>query len=187
MFDDLIVELDPPPNRCGKCTGSQERHLTEAAVMLAYAMHLLRTVPHLTAVELHPDGEHGKRLDIVRWLSTRGFMLKQAQGTTSYCGTYVHDQQVIKVTSIPGKGDVVAMTTAGAIIAECKVRNREHKTCGADIAFAQGTLRSCGPVDDKAERRAAGRRSGAHRNYASAGTKTRTPCDGCWNTDCPGR
>lgn len=48
MFDDLIVELDPPPIRQGKCTGGKERHLTEAAVMLAYGMHLLQTVPALT-------------------------------------------------------------------------------------------------------------------------------------------
>jgi hypothetical protein len=128
MFDDLIVELDPPPNRCGKCAGTKERHLTEAAVMLAYTMHLLRTVPHLTTVDLHPDGEHGKRFDIVRWLSARGFVLKRAQGTTSYCGTYIHDQQVIMVTSIPGKGDVVATTSEGVIIAECKggIVNTRH-------------------------------------------------------------
>ena len=68
MFDDLIVELDPPTNRRGKCEG-KERHLTEAAVMLAYGMHLLRTVPNLEKVELHPDGEHGKRFEIVQWLS----------------------------------------------------------------------------------------------------------------------
>ncbi len=72
MFDDLIVELDPPPNRQGKCTGGKERHLTEAAVMLAYGMHLLQLVPALTTVELHPDGEHAQRFEIARWLSARG-------------------------------------------------------------------------------------------------------------------
>ena len=66
MFDDLIVDLDPPLNRRGKCTGSKERHLTEAAVMLAYGMHLLKTVPNLLTVELHPDGEHAKRFDEAR-------------------------------------------------------------------------------------------------------------------------
>jgi hypothetical protein len=64
MFEDLIVELEPPTNRRGKCSGETERHLTEAAVMLAYAMHLLRTVPGLTTIELHPDGEHAKRFEI---------------------------------------------------------------------------------------------------------------------------
>ena len=108
--------------------------------MLAYAMHLLRTVPHVTTVEIHPDGEHGKRFDINRWLSARGFVLKEGQGMTSYCGTYVHDQQVIMVTSIPGKGDVVATTPEGAIIAECKggIVNTRHagqtRVCARDSA-----------------------------------------------------
>jgi hypothetical protein len=128
VFDDLIVELDPPPNRQGKCTGSKERHLTEAAVMLAYAMHLLRTVPRLTTVEIHPDGEHGKRFDIGRWLSARGFVLTEGRGVTSYCGTYACDQQLVLVTSVPGKGDVVAKTDGVSILAECKggIVNTRH-------------------------------------------------------------
>jgi hypothetical protein len=128
VFDDLIVELDPPENRRGKCTGGKERHLTEAAVMLAYGMHLLRTVSDLSTVELHPDGEHAKRFEIARWLSARGFMLEEARGTTSYCGTYVSGGQSIVVASIPGKGDVVARTRVGTIIAECKggIVNTRH-------------------------------------------------------------
>jgi hypothetical protein len=128
MLEDLIVELDPPPNRRAKCVGEKERHLTEAAVMLAYGMHLLQTEPALTTVELHPDGEHAKRFEIVRWLSARGFVLKEGHGTTAYCGTYVRDQQVIRITSIPGKGDVVAKTENATIIAECKggIVNTNH-------------------------------------------------------------
>ncbi|MBS1805485.1 MAG: hypothetical protein JST28_19150 [Acidobacteria bacterium] len=127
MFDDLIVELDPPANRRGKCEG-KERHLTEAAVMLAYGMHLLRTVPQLQKIELHPDGEHAKRFEIVRWLSAQGFALKESQGTTTYCGTYRDGQETIVVTSTPGKGDVVAQTDDGMIIAECKggIINTSH-------------------------------------------------------------
>lgn len=127
MFDDLIVELDPPTNRRDKCQG-KERHLTEAAAMLAYGMHLLRTVPKLQKVELHPDGEHGKRFEIAQWLSGRGFVLKEPQGTTAYCGTYRNKQQVIVVTSTPGKGDVVAQTDDGIIVAECKggIVNTSH-------------------------------------------------------------
>jgi hypothetical protein len=127
VFDDLIVELDPPTNRRGKCEG-KERHLTEAAVMLAYGIHLLRTVPKLQKVELHPDGEHGKRFEIAQWLSARGFVLKEPQGTTAYCGTYRNDRQVIVVTSTPGKGDVVAQTDDGMIVAECKggIVNTSH-------------------------------------------------------------
>lgn len=128
MFEDLIVELDPPPNRQGKCVGGKERHLTEAAVMLAYGMHLLRTVSGLTKVELHPDGEHAKRFEIARWLNARGFLLKESHGGTAWCGTYASDKQEIIVTSIPGKGDVVALTHDGMILAECKggIVNTRH-------------------------------------------------------------
>jgi hypothetical protein len=128
MFQDLIVELDPPPNRLGKCIGGKERHLPEAAVMLAYGMHLLQTVPALATIELHPDGEHAKRFEIVPWLSARGFVLKERHGTTAYCGTYVRDEQLIRITSISGKGDVVARTHDATIIAECKggIVNTSH-------------------------------------------------------------
>jgi hypothetical protein len=128
MFEDLIVELDPPPNRRGKCVGDKERHLTEAAVMLAYGMHLLRTIPGLTKVELHPDGEHAKRFEIAQWLNARAFSLKESHGTTAWCGTYADGKQVIVVTSISGKGDVVASTSDGIIVAECKggIVNTRH-------------------------------------------------------------
>ena len=66
MFEGLVSQLDPPANRRGKCDGEKELHLTEAAVMLAYGMHLLATVPQLNSVELHPDGEHGKRFEIAK-------------------------------------------------------------------------------------------------------------------------
>jgi hypothetical protein len=128
MFDDLIVELDPPPNRRAKCPSGKERHLTEAAVMLAYGMHLLRTVPSVTAIDLHPDGEHAKLFEIVRWISSRGFVLKEGHGTSAYCGTYVRDQQVIRITAISGKGDIVAESHKGKILAECKggIVNTSH-------------------------------------------------------------
>jgi hypothetical protein len=71
-FDDLITELAPPPNRLGRCDGERERHLHEGAVMVAYAMHLLRTTP-ATEILIHPDGEHGKRFDFAGWLGRHGF------------------------------------------------------------------------------------------------------------------
>lgn len=120
MFDGLISELDPPANRRGKCDGDKELHFTEAAVMLAYGMHLLATVPQLNSVELHPDGEHGKRFEIAKWLSERGFALTEPQGRTSYCGKYVYGDKSILVTLKPGKGGVNANTPEGAFTAECK-------------------------------------------------------------------
>jgi len=83
---------------------------------------------HSLTVKLHPDGKHGKRFDIPHWLSARGFALKESHGTTGYCGTYVRRKQVVVVTSIPGRGDVVAKTHEGTITAECKggIINTRH-------------------------------------------------------------
>jgi hypothetical protein len=47
-LDDLIRELAPPPNRVGNCAGDREHHLDGGAVMVAFAMHLLRTRSTLT-------------------------------------------------------------------------------------------------------------------------------------------
>jgi hypothetical protein len=77
VVDDLIVKLEPPTNRRTKCNGHVERHLTEAAVTLAYALHLLETVKYLDTVELHPDGKHAKRFEIANWLSRRGLELAE--------------------------------------------------------------------------------------------------------------
>jgi hypothetical protein len=38
----LINVREPPPNRRAMCDGGQECHLTEAAVMIAFALHLLQ-------------------------------------------------------------------------------------------------------------------------------------------------
>jgi hypothetical protein len=128
MFDDLIVELEPPSNRRGKSDNGKERHLPEAAVILAYGLHLLATVPQLNSIELHPDGEHGKRFQIAKWLSEQGYILVKPQGSTNYCGQYVFGDRKILIASTPGKGDVVANTPGGTIIAECKggIINTRH-------------------------------------------------------------
>jgi hypothetical protein len=144
MLDDLIIELDPPGNRCGKCTGVKERHLTEAAVMLAYGMHLFRTVPDLLTVELHPDGEHGKRFGIAQWLLAQGFMLKEGRGTTNYCGRYIRDQQMILVSSVPGIGDVVGRTPGLAIVAECKGGIVNTKHAGQTSRLRRGLCEAVG-------------------------------------------
>jgi hypothetical protein len=144
MFDDLVIELAPPPKRQEKCDGGTERHLTEAAVMLAYAMHLLETVPLITSVEIHPDGEHGKRFEIARWLLARGFLLDQRHGTTSYCGTYMRGDQSIVVTSIPGKGDVVARGGNELILAECKGGIINTKHAGQTSRLRKGLCEAVG-------------------------------------------
>lgn len=129
MFDDLITHRTPPPNRLGKCEGEQEQHLPEGAVMVAFAMHLLRTVPGLRSVSIHPDGEHGKRFDFQGWLGKRGFAMKAALGKTSYGGSYVSlDGKTIVVNPSSGRGDVVAEGDGFSIVAECKggIVNTRH-------------------------------------------------------------
>lgn len=96
--------------------------------MLAYALHLLAAETGLTKVEIHPDGEHGKRFEIGNWLSLRGFTLLSREGSTNYCGTYERNGQIVLVSSIPGQGDVVTHTSRGTTLAECKggVINTRH-------------------------------------------------------------
>lgn len=127
-FDDLITELLPPPNRVGKCAGEHEHHLYEGAVMVAYAMHLLRT-QDVRHVHIHPDGEHGKQFDFSSWLSRRGFDKVSSKGSTSYGGTYRNAAgQEITVNPKSGLGDVVADVGDRKIVAECKggIINTRH-------------------------------------------------------------
>ena len=56
--------------------------------MLAYAMHLLHTETGCRRVEIHPDGEHGKRFQIRQWLESHGFELVEPAGKTAYGGGY---------------------------------------------------------------------------------------------------
>jgi hypothetical protein len=118
MFDDLIILREPPPIRVGKCV---ERHLTEGAVMVAFAFHFLRTFAELKHVAVHPDGEHGKRFEFAAWLAARGFRLSKPRGSTSYGGLYeAADGQTLLIDPKPGMGDVVANLPRLALIAECK-------------------------------------------------------------------
>jgi hypothetical protein len=129
MFDDLVTHRAPPPNRIGTCEGDTEWHLPEGAVIMAFAMHLLRTVPGLREVSVHPDGEHGKRFDFQGWLGKRGFALKAAAGKTSYGGTYASpDGQTVIVNPSSGRGDVAAAGEGFRIVAECKggIINTRH-------------------------------------------------------------
>jgi hypothetical protein len=127
-FDDLVRELAPPPNRVGKCAGDLEHHLDEGAVMVAFAMHLLRTTSS-QEVRIHPDGEHGKRFDFAGWLGKRGFEQTSRSGRTEYGGTYTWpDGRRIVVNPTPGKGDVVAEIDGVVLSAECKggIINTRH-------------------------------------------------------------
>ncbi len=129
MFEDLITHRTPPPKRLAACDGDMEHQFSEGAVMLAFAMHLLRTVAGLKAVSIHPDGEHGKRFDIRAWLLKRGFEFTSRMGKTAYGGTYSSASgQTVVVNPSPGRGDVVAEVEGMSIVAECKggVINTKH-------------------------------------------------------------
>ncbi len=127
-FEDLVTALAPPPNRIGKASSDHEHHLYEGAVMVAYAMHLLRT-EGAQHVRIHPDGEHGKQFDFSGWLERRQFRKISTIGTTAYGGRYENDAgQTITVNPRSGLGDVVAEVGDHVISAECKggIINTRH-------------------------------------------------------------
>jgi hypothetical protein len=130
MLTDLVDMRPPPPNRVGYCEGGDERHLTEGAVMVAFAMHLLRTVPGLKHVAIHPDGEHGKRFDFPRCLAALGFERGVTIGTTSFGGSYLSaaSGQSILINPKPGRFDVAADIEGRSFVAECKggIINSRH-------------------------------------------------------------
>jgi hypothetical protein len=109
-----------PPNRHSKAREGVEEHFQEAAVMLAFAMHLFDSGAECLEVSIHPDGEHGKRFDIAQWLTQNRFALVSQKGSTSYGGVYQRDSQRIIVNPTSGKGDVVAMLGGVPLVAECK-------------------------------------------------------------------
>ena len=127
-FDDLVTALEPPPNRVGKSRGAQEHHLYEGAVMVTYAMHLLRT-QSARDIRIHPDGEHGKQFIFKRWFGRRGFDKVSNLGSTTYGGVYRNlSGQTITINPKSGLGDVVARVGDHIISAECKggIINTRH-------------------------------------------------------------
>jgi hypothetical protein len=130
-FEDLIEQVSAPPNRVGHAIDGIEHKMHEGAVMVAYAMHILRTTD-AKHVRIHPDGEHGKRFDFVGWLRRRGFEKVSSIGTTTYGGNYKHEvvgsNWQITVNPTSGLGDVVAEVGGHVISAECKggIINTRH-------------------------------------------------------------
>ena len=127
-FDDLVAQVLPPEKRADKAEGGMEHRLYEGAVMVAYAMHLLRTTD-AQQVRIHPDGEHGKQFDFNGWLAKRGFEKMSSLGSTTY-GRLYRDPQGWEITVNPksGQGDVVAEIGNHIVSAECKggIINTRH-------------------------------------------------------------
>jgi hypothetical protein len=96
--------------------------------MMAYAMHLLRTLP-AREVRVHPDGEHGKQFPFEDWLRGRGFERRTRTGKTSYGGRYEDgSKRSIVVNPKSVLGDVVAEANRLVVSAECKgaIINTRH-------------------------------------------------------------
>jgi hypothetical protein len=127
-FDDLVEHVAAPDKRAGSVPDGIEHKIHEGAVMVAYAMHLLRTT-EADHVRIYPDGEHGKRFDFTGWLARRGFEKVTSTGTTTYGGEYrrVNGWRVT-IQPSSGKGDVVAEVDNRVVSAECKggIINTRH-------------------------------------------------------------
>lgn len=94
--------------------------MTEAAVMLAFALHLLDAADGEATVTIHPDGEHAKIFGIRQCLEIAGFRRTEAVGKTAYGGRYVRGEHAIVVNPTSGKGDVEGEIGGQRIVAECK-------------------------------------------------------------------
>ncbi|MCE0744999.1 hypothetical protein LWC05_14045 [Acetobacter sicerae] len=84
-FNDLIEVGPAPQKRVSKVADSLEHKMHEGAVIVAYAMHPLRTTT-ATHIWIHPDGEPGKRFGFVGSFASRGFEKFTSVGDTSYGG-----------------------------------------------------------------------------------------------------
>jgi hypothetical protein len=140
----LIKFREPPKNRAGKAEGGLEKDFTEAAVMLAYAIYLLGKYDELNELELHPDGEHGKRFEIRDWLESQGYVLVKPQGKTAYGGRYTNGSRSILVRSRPGMGDVLAKMESYTIVAECKGGIINTKHAGQKSRLRRGLCEAVG-------------------------------------------
>jgi hypothetical protein len=122
----LTQKREAPQNRRPYSVNGLEEHLPEAAVMVAFAMYLLRE--GAPVVELHPDGEHGKRFDIRSSLESRGFVFTGDGGTTTYSGEYRRGAERLSVSCKPGIGDVSGVCHERPIVGECKggILNTRH-------------------------------------------------------------
>ncbi|KQT77419.1 hypothetical protein [Methylobacterium sp. Leaf466] len=129
MYDGLIKKHTPSADRASKAEGGVEDHLTEGAVQVAFAMHLLTTVVGLMHVAIHPDGEHAKQFDFEGWLAGQGFAHESTTGTKLYAGIYRHaDGRTVLINPKSGIGDVLADHLGQGYVAECKggVVNSRH-------------------------------------------------------------
>jgi hypothetical protein len=116
----FMTQRQAPPKRVRFAAGGIEQCLTEAAVMLAFALWLLEQPDAKPEVRVHPDGEHAKVFDIVAFMERAGFHRAGSLGGTLYGGVYARNGQTIIVNPKSGQGDVIGQIGARVVIAECK-------------------------------------------------------------------
>jgi hypothetical protein len=119
---------EPPEKRRAAAVGGVEHYFSEAAVMLAFALHLLERDGSSGLVHIHPDGQHALGFDIVGFLWAKGFVLAESLGSTAYGGRYARGGEAIVVRPTSGHGDVLGEINGRKVVAECKggVINSRH-------------------------------------------------------------
>jgi hypothetical protein len=127
MLNDLITTNNPTdPLRIRGTPKGIEECLSEAAVMIAFAMYLLHGNDEINEVFIHPDGEHKKKFAFDKWFENNNFSILQT--TKSSAITYERSAMRIMLHYKPGIGDVRVTSETKNIIAECKggVINSTH-------------------------------------------------------------
>ena len=122
-----INTLEAPEKRRKSCENGLEHHFTEAAILIAFAMHLFDNEA-AKRVTINPDGEHAKRHEMVSTLARNGFAKISSSGSTPAGGVYQRGDQYLTLSFRSGQGDVSADINGRLLIAECKggVINTKH-------------------------------------------------------------
>ena len=139
----FVTNYDPPLKRKPKAVGGIEERLTEAAVMLALATHILSD-GRKGEVRVHPDGEHAKRFDIARWLTANRFEKVSTLGSTHYGGVYRRGEQDIIINPKSGLGDVTGVIDGRPVHVECKGGTINTSHAGQNSKLRRGLCEAVG-------------------------------------------
>jgi hypothetical protein len=97
-------------------------------------MHLLRIVPGLKHVAIHPDGEHAKNFDFRWWLGDQGFV-RETAGKKDYAGEYRGPTgETILINPKSGLGDVVADIEGQSYVRRVQGRHHQHQASRPVVA-----------------------------------------------------
>lgn len=145
----FTVQRVAATKRQGLRDGTHEEDFPEPAVMLAFALHLLKRGAR--AVEIHPDGMHTKVYDIRTSLTAAGF---SCETSGDRCvGSYARRKRTITVDFRSGVGDVVGRVNGTDFVAECKggIVNTRHK--GQKSRLRKGLCEAIGQLIGRERRR----------------------------------